>query len=298
MDESRSLATSPSKKEPLYLKPKKTPDRLEESVQNSKGEERSLRNDTSKEGSFKSRDLNTEGVASTWASLFRRSDPDSNWRDSKEISEKINKIQNGAKGRIGIEESDLVEARMGSELILYEVNKEIDSIIDMMGERNVTQMGKKKLELQTKEMIIDMDTYPIKWRDITDEMRDEIIKRMEFKAKKEERSKEDKHVEVEEINELDKLAEKLSASFQKILENKNAKEDFLEEGYCPETEREKKKENLKNRRWSGNSGKLFNIPMEYKGNKIKKRRVSKECGALKGDEDPSEVENRVVNITE
>ncbi|WOL00198.1 hypothetical protein Cni_G08911 [Canna indica] len=56
----------------------------------------------------------------TWASLFRRSDPDSNWRESKEVAEKINKIQNSAKGRIKIEEADLAEAKKGSELILYE----------------------------------------------------------------------------------------------------------------------------------------------------------------------------------
>ncbi|WOL08184.1 hypothetical protein Cni_G16936 [Canna indica] len=40
--------------------------------------------------------------------------------------------------------------------------------------------------------------------------------------------------------ELNKLADKLSDSFKKISENENAKDDFLEAGFCPEISREKK----------------------------------------------------------
>ncbi|WOL04578.1 hypothetical protein Cni_G13299 [Canna indica] len=47
----------------------------------------------------------------SWASLFRLVDPNLQWRDSKEIAEKIEKIQSSTKGRVKISESDLKEAR-------------------------------------------------------------------------------------------------------------------------------------------------------------------------------------------
>ncbi|WOL01095.1 hypothetical protein Cni_G09808 [Canna indica] len=94
------------------------------------------------------------------------------------------------------------------------------------------------------------------------------------------------------INQAELLAEKLTDSFKKIMDNENAKEDFLEAGFHLEASRIGTSEGAKARRGSvtnSNMGNhhLLNIPIVYKGPKVKKKRSSKESSALKDDGDPS-----------
>ncbi|WOK93114.1 hypothetical protein Cni_G01807 [Canna indica] len=93
---------------------------------------------------------------------------------------------------------------------------------------------------------------------------------------------------IKKQDQMDKLAESLTESFKKILENENAEVDFLEAGIDPELSRIGNKEGQKGRGCWKASSKLVNIPVEYNGKKIKKRRCSKECSALRDDGDPKE----------
>ncbi|WOL00435.1 beta-glucosidase 22-like [Canna indica] len=55
----------------------------------------------------------------TWAGLFRRSRQEDVWGNSKELQEKISKIQEGAKGKVLIEDEDLEVAREECKWLLY-----------------------------------------------------------------------------------------------------------------------------------------------------------------------------------
>ncbi|WOL01534.1 hypothetical protein Cni_G10251 [Canna indica] len=79
---------------------------------------------------------------------------------------------------------------------------------------------------------------------------------------------------------------KLSESFEKILNNKFAKEDFMEEGIDPELSRLTVKTGTKERRGSNIMSKLVNIPVGYKQLKLKKRKFSKETNAIGDEGDP------------
>ncbi|WOL20089.1 hypothetical protein Cni_G28891 [Canna indica] len=52
-------------------------------------------------------DQRSKSVPVSWAGLFRKAREEESWSSSKELSEKIAKIQNNAKGRVTIEEKDL-----------------------------------------------------------------------------------------------------------------------------------------------------------------------------------------------
>ncbi|WOK98460.1 Endonuclease/exonuclease/phosphatase [Canna indica] len=71
------------------------------------------------------RSRNIWNAPNSWANLFKGADPNSKWRDSKELLEKVNKIQESAKGRVKISEMDLSQAQKGSKLTLYERIQEI-----------------------------------------------------------------------------------------------------------------------------------------------------------------------------
>ncbi|WOL05406.1 hypothetical protein Cni_G14134 [Canna indica] len=306
---------------------------MEETGQHSLVREGMLKQDSNMEDPVKPREWKACGSTNTWANLFRR---DSNWRDSKDIAEKIRKIQTSAKGRIRIDELDLNKARKGGELILYGkplrfdnftqtgergekscrgeegsksltngkkviVGMEIDSEINNKGAKIVMQVEKMKVEFQLKKKLTDMNSgAKIIWetKEIMTAKSNSIDMNFEFNAKKDETMLKEKQVAIEkEVNELDRILDKLSESFSRTLENQYAEEDFIEGDYSPASSRERKKDNIKTRRWGDSNCKLFNIPVEYKGNKIKKRRVAKECGALKGDEDPCKIGDKDDTIT-
>ncbi|WOL20094.1 hypothetical protein Cni_G28896 [Canna indica] len=55
----------------------------------------------------------------SWASLFQRTRCEEDWRFSNELSEKIKKIEENAKGRVKITDKDLMEARSNCKLAMY-----------------------------------------------------------------------------------------------------------------------------------------------------------------------------------
>ncbi|WOK97950.1 hypothetical protein Cni_G06658 [Canna indica] len=85
---------------------------------------------------------------------------------------------------------------------------------------------------------------------------------------------------------MEELSKKLSESFEKNLNNKFAKEDYMEEGIDPELSRLTVKTGTKERRGSNIMSKLVNIPVGYKQLKLKKRRFSKETNAIGDEGDP------------
>ncbi|WOL14457.1 hypothetical protein Cni_G23237 [Canna indica] len=97
---------------------------------------------------------------------------------------------------------------------------------------------------------------------------------------------------------MQELSKKMSESFEKILNNKFAKEDFMEEGIDPENSRLIERKCSKERRGSKGNSNLVNVLIGYKSVKLKKRRYSKDTNALGDEGDPQKVVGEVTTSKE
>ncbi|WOL00372.1 hypothetical protein Cni_G09085 [Canna indica] len=128
-----SMATTSSLKGILLPRKKKPPDRVIEQESSTHNVEKPSQKGLNGEDVGKAKDRSCGRSLNSWATLFRRSDLNSNWMESKEMTEKINKIHSSAKGKVMIGEDDLNEVRRGNDLMLYKKIEVIPVWIQLPG---------------------------------------------------------------------------------------------------------------------------------------------------------------------
>ncbi|WOL11922.1 hypothetical protein Cni_G20686 [Canna indica] len=107
-----------------------------------------------------------------------------------------------------------------------------------------------------------------------------------LKAGVEKNSMEVENAENKSVDGMDELSQKLPNSFIKILENREAKDDFLEDGIDPEASRNFVRKGGKLRKGAGKNSNIINVPIMFSNPKMKKRRFMEETSAMGNDGDP------------
>ncbi|WOL07048.1 hypothetical protein Cni_G15784 [Canna indica] len=91
--------------------------------------------------------------------------------------------------------------------------------------------------------------------------------------------------EIDTVEQLDAIADKMSKSFTRIMENKFAEKDFIEAGFDPELSRIIEKSGNKARKGMKCNEILINVHVNFKSVRVKKRRVSNDLKLIDDEGD-------------